>query len=58
MYWFPVSVIGLLSIPSMTNERTGQLDELAKTMCFMIGDSAGFINGDEIRVTGGLDWAP
>jgi 3-oxoacyl-[acyl-carrier protein] reductase len=38
--------------------RLGQLDELAKTMCFMIGDSAGFINGDEIRVTGGLDWAP
>ncbi len=38
--------------------RLGQLDELAKTMCFLIGDGAGFINGDEIRVTGGLDWAP
>jgi len=38
--------------------RLGQLDELVKTMCFLIGDSAGFINGDEIRVTGGLDWAP
>jgi NAD(P)-dependent dehydrogenase (short-subunit alcohol dehydrogenase family) len=38
--------------------RLGHLDELAKTMCFLIGDGAGFINGDEIRVTGGLDWAP
>ncbi|MFO0722484.1 MAG: SDR family oxidoreductase [Myxococcota bacterium] len=38
--------------------RLGQLEELAKTMCFLIGDGAGFINGGEIRVTGGLDWAP
>lgn len=38
--------------------RLGHLDELAKTICFLISDAAGFINGDELRVTGGLDWAP
>ena len=36
----------------------GALDELAKTVLFLISDGAGYINGDAIRVTGGLDWAP
>jgi NAD(P)-dependent dehydrogenase (short-subunit alcohol dehydrogenase family) len=38
--------------------RLGRLDELAQTMCFLLSDSAGYINGETIRVTGGLDWAP
>lgn len=38
--------------------RLGRLDELAKTICFLLSDGAGFINGDTIHVTGGLDWAP
>lgn len=38
--------------------RLGTLDELAKTICFLLSDGAGFINGDTIHVTGGLDWAP
>lgn len=38
--------------------RLGTLDELSKTVLFLVGESAGFINGDAIRVTGGLDWAP
>jgi 3-oxoacyl-[acyl-carrier protein] reductase len=38
--------------------RLGRLDELAKTMCFLLSDAAGYINGETIRVSGGLDWAP
>lgn len=38
--------------------RLGRLDELAKTICFLLSEGAGFINGDTINVTGGLDWAP
>jgi NAD(P)-dependent dehydrogenase (short-subunit alcohol dehydrogenase family) len=38
--------------------RLGTLDELAKTVLFLTGEGAGFINGGAIRVTGGLDWAP
>lgn len=38
--------------------RLGELDELARTILFLCGDSAGFINGANLRVTGGLDWAP
>lgn len=38
--------------------RLGGLEELAHTMCFLLSNGAGFINGAEIRVTGGLDWAP
>lgn len=38
--------------------RLGALDELAATMLFLISDKAGYINGETIRVTGGLDWAP
>ncbi|MDC7683738.1 SDR family oxidoreductase [Asticcacaulis sp. BYS171W] len=38
--------------------RLGALDELAATMLFLISDKAGYINGETIRVSGGLDWAP
>jgi NAD(P)-dependent dehydrogenase (short-subunit alcohol dehydrogenase family) len=38
--------------------RLGELDELAKTVLFLAGDGAGFINGAVIPVTGGLGWAP
>lgn len=38
--------------------RLGRLDELAQTMCFLLSDAAGYINGEVIKVSGGLDWAP
>jgi NAD(P)-dependent dehydrogenase (short-subunit alcohol dehydrogenase family) len=38
--------------------RMGTLDELAKFVTFLASDGAGFINGEEIAVHGGLDWAP
>lgn len=38
--------------------RLGALDELAATMLFLVSDKAGYINGETVRVTGGLDWAP
>jgi NAD(P)-dependent dehydrogenase (short-subunit alcohol dehydrogenase family) len=40
------------------SRRLGSLDELAATMLFLISDKAGYINGETIRVSGGLDWAP
>jgi NAD(P)-dependent dehydrogenase (short-subunit alcohol dehydrogenase family) len=38
--------------------RLGTLDEIARTVLFLVGEGAGFINGAALRVTGGLDWAP
>jgi NAD(P)-dependent dehydrogenase (short-subunit alcohol dehydrogenase family) len=38
--------------------RLGHLDELAATMLFLLSDGAGYINGETVRVSGGLDWAP
>ncbi len=38
--------------------RLGQLDELSKLVTFLASDGAAFINGQEIAVHGGLDWAP
>ncbi len=38
--------------------RFGSLEELAQTVLFLLGDGSGFINGETIRITGGLDWAP
>ncbi|MDZ7592562.1 MAG: hypothetical protein U5L05_18195 [Rubrivivax sp.] len=36
----------------------GRLDRaLPQTMCFS-SDAAGYINGEVIKVSGGLDWAP
>lgn len=38
--------------------RGGTLDELAKTISFLISDASGFITGESIRVAGGLEWVP
>lgn len=38
--------------------RLGGLEELADTVLFLAGAGGGFINGETVRVTGGLDWAP
>lgn len=38
--------------------RMGELQELSKLVAFLASDGAGFINGQEIQVHGGLDWAP
>jgi 3-oxoacyl-[acyl-carrier protein] reductase len=38
--------------------RMGRLDEVSKVVTFLCSDAAGFINGQEINVNGGLDWAP
>jgi NAD(P)-dependent dehydrogenase (short-subunit alcohol dehydrogenase family) len=37
--------------------RMGDLGEVAKVVMFLASDGAGFINGQTIPVTGGLDWA-
>jgi NAD(P)-dependent dehydrogenase (short-subunit alcohol dehydrogenase family) len=38
--------------------RLGTLDELSQLVTFLASEGAGFINGQEIAVHGGLDWAP
>jgi len=38
--------------------RMGRLSEVAKLVTFLASDGAGFINGQAIAATGGLDWAP
>jgi NAD(P)-dependent dehydrogenase (short-subunit alcohol dehydrogenase family) len=38
--------------------RMGTLDELSQLVTFLASDGAAFINGQEIAVHGGLDWAP
>ena len=38
--------------------RLGQLPEVAELVTFLASPGAGFINGQEIRVNGGLGWAP
>lgn len=38
--------------------RLGNLDQLAAAVLFLLSDAGGFINGETIRITGGLDWAP
>ena len=38
--------------------RMGELAELSKVVAFLASDGAAFINGQEINVHGGLDWAP
>ncbi len=38
--------------------RIGQLQELARTMVFLLSDPAAYINGASIPVTGGLGWVP
>ena len=38
--------------------RLGELPEVAKVVLFLSSAGAGYINGDAINLTGGLDWAP
>jgi NAD(P)-dependent dehydrogenase (short-subunit alcohol dehydrogenase family) len=38
--------------------RLGELDELSQLVMFLASKGGGFINGEAIHVTGGLDWAP
>jgi 3-oxoacyl-[acyl-carrier protein] reductase len=38
--------------------RLGDLPEISKVVLFLASDGAGYINGEVINVTGGLDWAP
>jgi NAD(P)-dependent dehydrogenase (short-subunit alcohol dehydrogenase family) len=38
--------------------RLGELHELSELVLFLASKGGGFINGEAIHVTGGLDWAP
>jgi NAD(P)-dependent dehydrogenase (short-subunit alcohol dehydrogenase family) len=38
--------------------RLGELPELAQLVTFLASPGAGYINGQELRVDGGLGWAP
>jgi NAD(P)-dependent dehydrogenase (short-subunit alcohol dehydrogenase family) len=38
--------------------RLGELDEVSKLVVFLASGAAGFVNGQSIAATGGLDWAP
>ncbi|WP_081628618.1 SDR family NAD(P)-dependent oxidoreductase [Novispirillum itersonii] len=38
--------------------RTGHGDDIASTVLFLCSGAATFVNGQVIRLTGGLDWAP
>ena len=38
--------------------RGGRMDELTALVLLLISDGGGYINGQSIRITGGLDWSP
>ena len=38
-------------------KRMGHLEELSEAVLFLASDASGFINGQVLNVTGGLDWA-
>jgi NAD(P)-dependent dehydrogenase (short-subunit alcohol dehydrogenase family) len=38
--------------------RLGELPEIAELVVFLASPAAGYINGQELRVNGGLGWAP
>lgn len=38
--------------------RTGELADATRAVLFLASPQAGFINGAELRLTGGLDWIP
>jgi NAD(P)-dependent dehydrogenase (short-subunit alcohol dehydrogenase family) len=40
----------------MPKGRMGYISELAGTVMFLAAEAGGFINGQVLPVTGGLDW--
>lgn len=42
----------------MPKGRTGRMEELAGVVSFLASPAGGFINGQIIPITGGLDWGP
>jgi NAD(P)-dependent dehydrogenase (short-subunit alcohol dehydrogenase family) len=38
--------------------RLGELPEIAELVAFLASPGGGYINGQELRVNGGLGWAP
>jgi NAD(P)-dependent dehydrogenase (short-subunit alcohol dehydrogenase family) len=36
--------------------RVGRVSEVAAAVLYLASDDAGFVNGQEIGITGGLDW--
>jgi NAD(P)-dependent dehydrogenase (short-subunit alcohol dehydrogenase family) len=38
--------------------RMGELNEVASVVMFLASGAASFVNGQELPVNGGLDWAP
>jgi NAD(P)-dependent dehydrogenase (short-subunit alcohol dehydrogenase family) len=38
--------------------RTGDLSEVSRALLFLASPEAGFVNGSELCLTGGLDWIP
>ncbi len=40
----------------MPGGRMGDVFEVARVVTFLGSDAAGFVNGEAVRVTGGLDW--
>jgi NAD(P)-dependent dehydrogenase (short-subunit alcohol dehydrogenase family) len=38
--------------------RLGELPEIAELVTFLASPAAAYINGQDLRVNGGLDWAP
>eukprot|EP00341_Mesodinium_pulex_P003917 CAMPEP_0116922408 /NCGR_PEP_ID=MMETSP0467-20121206/22244_1 /TAXON_ID=283647 /ORGANISM="Mesodinium pulex, Strain SPMC105" /LENGTH=85 /DNA_ID=CAMNT_0004600733 /DNA_START=579 /DNA_END=836 /DNA_ORIENTATION=- len=39
---------------SMLLKRTGTLEEVAETACFLLGNESGYVNNSEIRIDGGM----
>jgi len=38
--------------------RLGRSEEIAELVAFLVSPGAAYINGQELRINGGLDWAP
>ena len=38
--------------------RMGRADEVVQAVLYLASDAAAFVNGQDLRLTGGLDWAP